>query len=69
MPPIFKVLATISVWILFVFGCIDLLGGMFGYIRVGLGGHVPLGIQAVWAAGTVSIFVAVAAAKLRQMME
>jgi len=47
----------------------DLLGGMVGYIKVGFGGPVPLGIQAVWAAGTGSIFLAVAAAKLRQMLE
>jgi len=35
MPPIFKALATIAVWILFVFGCLGILGGLvFCFMRV-----------------------------------
>ncbi len=69
MPPIFKAVVTISVWILFVFGCINLMGGMFGYVKEGVGGPVPIGIQTVWASAAFCIFLAVVAAKLRQMLE
>ena len=69
MPQIFKALASISIWILFVFGCIDLMGGMVGYMKEGFGGPVPTGIQTVWALGIFCIFLVVAAAKLRQMLE
>jgi len=66
MPSIFKALATITVWILFVDGCIGVLfvcGGIANRV-----GGTPLIIGA-WIASILSLILAVVAMKLRQMLE
>jgi hypothetical protein len=66
MPPIFKALATIIVWILFVLGCIGVLfvcGGVAHTV-----GGTPLIIGA-WIASILSLILAVVAMKLRKMLE
>jgi len=66
MPPIFKALATITVWVLFVFGVLCLLGG-FGRIIGTRSESLPL-ISAYFGYGIVSMALSVVCAKLRQMM-
>jgi hypothetical protein len=66
MPSIFKALATITVWILFVYGCVGVLfvcGGVAHTV-----GGTPLVIGA-WVASILSLIFAVAAMKLRKMLE
>ena len=70
MPSIFKALASISAWTLFVFGCLSLLGG-FGRIIGGVTGGVtelPL-ISAYFGFGVGSLFLSVVVMKLRKMLE
>ena len=72
MPPIFKALATITVWVLFILGCIMLLGTNIGSATAGaLFGPKPPPIQLFLGngAGTVSLALAVVCMKLRQMLE
>ena len=66
MPPMFKALATITVWILFVLGCIGVLF-VCGGIAHSVGG-TPLIIGA-WVASILSLIFAVVAMKLRKMLE
>ncbi len=66
MPPILKALATITVWILFVLGCIGVLF-VCGGIAHKVGG-TPLIIGA-WIAAILSLISAVVAIKLRQTLE
>jgi hypothetical protein len=66
MPSKFKVLATITVWILFVLGCIGVLF-VCGGIAHRVGG-TPLIIGA-WFASILSLIFAVVAMKLRKMLE
>jgi len=65
MPPIFKALATISVWILFVNGCLGIV--LSGIARLTLG--ETLGAPIAWGVAVVSLIAAVVAMKLRQMLE
>ena len=66
MPPIFKALASISAWILFVFGLLSLLGG-FGRIIGGIP-ELPL-ISAYFGYGVGSLVLSVVVMKLRKMLE
>jgi hypothetical protein len=66
MPSIFKALATITVWILFVYGCVGVLF-VCGGVAHAVGG-TPLIIDA-WVASILSLIFAVAAMKLRKMLE
>ncbi len=66
MPPIFKTLASITVWILFVFGCLALLGG-FARIFVSSQRTLPL-ISVYFGYGIISLALSVVSAKLRQTM-
>ena len=66
MPPIFKALASITAWVLFVFGSLSLLGG-FGRI-IGGSPEVDL-MSAYFGFGVGGLFLSVATMKLRQMME
>jgi len=66
MPSIFKALATIAVWILFVLGCIGVLF-VCGGIAHSVGG-TPLIIGA-WVASILSLIFAVVAMKLRKTLE
>ena len=69
MPPIFKALATITVWVLFIWGCVTILSATVGYYIE----HVPdtptIGILASWGVGVAELILAVCAMKLRQMLE
>ncbi len=66
MPKIFKALATITAWILFVFGLLSLVSG-FGRI---IGGSPELELMsAYFGYGVGSLFLSVVVMKLRQMLE
>lgn len=66
MPKIFKALATITAWILFVFGLLSLVSG-FGRI---VGGSPELELMsAYFGYGVGGLFLSVVVMKLRQMME
>lgn len=70
MPSIFKALASISVWVLFIFGWVNLLGSMWGYLSSGPIGKTPaLDFVGLWALAAALFILAVAAMKLRQMLE
>ncbi len=68
MPSTFKALASIAVWILFLFGCLSLLGG---FVRIiGMGGRTTLPmISFYFGYGILSLTLSVVAAKLRQTMQ
>ena len=73
MPSIFKALATISAWVLFVFGLLGLVGT---FVMAVVGGKVfmpgvepPLQFFMGEGLGGVSLILAVCAMKLRQMLE
>lgn len=73
MPPIFKALATITAWTLFVLGWIILLVGVL--IMPGVGGVFfagtppPVIFWIALAAAVATLILSVAAMKLRQMLE
>jgi len=73
MPRIFRALATIAVCILFVFGCLALLGGFVRIIGTSSGlFSTPLSaalMVAYFGLGIASLILSVAAMKLRQMLE
>jgi hypothetical protein len=64
MPLIFKTLATVAAWILFVNGCLGII--LPGIAR--LAGEVGLGAPIAWGVGVISLIASVGAMKLRQMM-
>ena len=68
MPPIFKALASITVWILFVNGCLGLIGSATARIGM-IGMEETLGPIVAWAIGVASLILAVLSMKLRQMLE
>ncbi len=61
----FKKLATITVYVLFVFGSLSLLGGFF---RIFGGAELDL-IRNYFGFGVVSLFLSVATMRLRQKMD
>ena len=73
MPQVFKALATINAWTLFIVGWLALLRGYASMI----GGYVGLDLTPVGAppnelavfGGLASLFLSVAVMKLRHMME
>jgi len=75
MPPVFKALASITAWVLFISGWLQLLGGAWGYFYscyiTGSIGVVAVStrIIAVWGLGTGSLILSVCAMKLRQMLD
>jgi len=69
MPPIFKALASITVWVLFIWGCITILSTTVCYATIGIGSPPPVGIFMGWGVGTAELILAVCAMKLRQMLE
>ena len=70
MPPIFKALASITVWVLFIWGCVTMLSATVGYyVEIGIGNSPTPAIQASWGVGTAELILAVCAMKLRQMLE
>ncbi len=72
MPQIFKALASITVWVLFVFGLLSLLIGFartFG-ASAGISGSPELSlISAYFGYGIASLVLSVVTMKLRQMLE
>ncbi len=67
MPSIFKALASITVWVLFIFGGLCLLGGLARAIGARSESALPL-IAAYLGFGVASLALSVVSAKLRQMM-
>ena len=66
MPSIFKALASITAWVLFVFGSVSLLGG-FGRI---IGGSPELDLlTAYFGFGIGGLFLSVVVMKLRKGLE
>ncbi len=66
MPHIFKALASITAWVLFIFGSLSLLGG-FGHI---IGGSPQLSlVTAYFGFGVGGLFLSIIVMKLRQMLE
>ena len=61
MPPVFKTLASIVAWILFILGCAGLI---HFYVTVGMGEP----IIACLAISIACLFLSVCAMKLRQML-
>lgn len=70
MPTIFKALASITVWILFVIGCLGLVVPTVGWAIKGDLLTPPATILVfMWSAGIASFILAVCAMKLRHMLE
>ena len=70
MPPVFKTLTSITVWVLFVSGCITGLVTTLNWIvTVGIIGKPDPAMFTGWALGTAQFILSVVAAKLRQMLE
>ena len=70
MPPVFKALASITVWILFVSGCITMLVTTLNWIvSVGLIGKPDLAMFTGWGLASAEFILSVVAAKLRQLLE
>jgi len=70
MPPIFKALASIAVWILFISGCITgLVTTLCWAVHVGFLGEPGLSHFMGWGLSTVELILSVCAMKLRQMLE
>ena len=66
MPSIFKALASITAWVLFIFGAASLLGG-FGRI---IGGSPELDLMTAYLGfGVGSLFLSVVTMKLRRNLE
>lgn len=65
MPPIFKALATITAWILFINGCLGII--LSGVARIT--GDAGLGAPMAWGVAVISLIASVGAMKLRHMME
>ena len=65
MPSYFKTLATITVWILFISGCIATVASPISRIALG----EVFGALAAWAIGVGCLILSVCAMKLRQMLE
>ena len=70
MPPIFKALATITVWVLFICGCITILSTtVCYYVNIGIV-NPPTPTHFIgWGLGAAELVLAVVVMKLRQMLE
>ena len=69
MPPIFKALASISVWVLFIVGCVNILTSFIGWATGGFGIANWQSGATFLAIGIVSIILSVIAMRLRKMLE
>ncbi len=75
MPQIFKALASITVWILFILGCAGLvvptvMSTLSGEFVMGPGGTPPpLHVIIMWAIAVACLALSVVCMKLRQMLE
>ncbi len=69
MPSIFKALASISAWILFIAGCLNFVITLVTLPTGGVGAEEWKHTAAFLAIATASILFSVIAMKLRHMME
>ena len=70
MPPVFKTLASVTVWILFLSGCITVSVTTLNWlVIVGLIGTPDVAAFMGWGLGTAQLVLSVVAARSRQMME
>ena len=69
MPNIFKSLATISAWILFITGCLTYIITLVTFLAGGVHAGEWMHTVAFFTFATISIIASVVAMKLRQMME
>ena len=71
MPSIFKALASISAWVLFIAGLILIVWPTLMSIVTGsiVAGPPAWQMVAGWAGGVISLILSVCAMKLRQMLE
>ena len=70
MPKEFKTLASITVWILFISGCISVFVSTVNWVvSVGFTGTPDTAMRVGWGLGYATLFLSVVAAKLRQMLE
>ena len=70
MPPVFKALASITAWALFISGWVTLLGSMWGYLSSGPIGRTPaFDFVGLWALAAACFILGVVTMKLRQMLE
>lgn len=70
MLQVFKHFSSAAVWIIFISGCITIFVSTLNWvIRVGMIGNPEPAMFVAWIIGTAQLFLAVVAAKLRQMME
>lgn len=65
MPRIFKTLATIAAWVLFIVGCVGILIPAVARIARG----EVLGSLVAWGTGIVALTLSVVVMKLRQTLE
>ena len=68
MPNVFKSLATISAWILFVAGCLTYIITLVTFLAGGVHTEEWMHTVAFFTFATISIIAAVVAMKLRQTM-
>ena len=70
MPQIFKALASISAWVLFIWGCVTILSvTVCYYVNIGIENPPTITHMASWGLGSVQLILAVVAMRLRQKME
>lgn len=76
MPNIFKALATVNAWTLFIIGWVSLIAGYIQLIGIYFGGiqmvALPAGAPFIWmplVGGFTCLALSVALMKLRQMLE
>jgi len=73
MPPVFKALSSITVWVLFILGWIGVVFAILGYIGtmvwIGLPPMETVVIAGIFAGGIVCFILSACAMKLRQMLE
>jgi len=70
MPPIFKALITISVWVLFIKGWLGILAGTYtAGMAMMAGAPTPMVAVAECGVGVAALILSAVAAKLRQKVE
>ena len=72
MPPIFKALATIAAWVLFVVGLLTLVTGLSRIASAGMGASSSPALalmHAYFAYGIGALFLSVLAMKMRKALE
>ena len=65
MPTIFKYMASVTVWVLFLFGLAALVAG---FARAFGGSSLPL-VSAYFGYGIISLFLSVVCARLRKTLD